>query len=359
MLRWAMGRIERLRLGAARIRTLSRRTGEPAHRIAVRVSRLRSREGYGLDEIDLLGLTGSGSAHRRIASKRRGRAARDLLNPDWMRPLADNKALFALHCESSGLPVPRTLAVYSGQRTGWQPPKQLVRSPSEWHRILIDELPDEFVVKPCVGGYGRGVRLIRRHGGEFSTSGGPIGSTKALLELLDSESTATPWIIQERIRSHAGIAALTGTDRLQTMRLTTLLREDRVEILFGFMKFIAGGADSDNFDGGRSGNIIGSVEPATGIVTEALGKGATGVSAHPRTGQPLIGFEIPCYPAAVELVRRAAWCFAPARTLGWDVALTRRGPVLLETNWDWAQIMALPDVPEAMLKLVEATHGRG
>jgi hypothetical protein len=54
---------------------------------------------------------------------------------------------------------------------------------------------------------------------------------------------------------------------------------------------------------------------------------------------PIAGIEIPFWHESVELVVRAhAMAFAKFVFLGWDVALTKEGPLLLETNSGWGAI---------------------
>ncbi len=53
---------------------------------------------------------------------------------------------------------------------------------------------------------------------------------------------------------------------------------------------------------------------------------------HPDTNIEMTGFQIPRWQEAVELTLKAASAFPGARLQGWDVALTDRGPVLLEIN---------------------------
>lgn len=54
--------------------------------------------------------------------------------------------------------------------------------------------------------------------------------------------------------------------------------------------------------------------------------------AHPDTGCSFIGFRVPCYKEAVDLCRRAARVRPGMRYVGWDVAVTPDGPVLVEGN---------------------------
>ncbi len=54
---------------------------------------------------------------------------------------------------------------------------------------------------------------------------------------------------------------------------------------------------------------------------------------HPDTGQPVIWFGVPRWPALCGLAREAATVFPGIRTQSWDIAVTDQGPVLLEVNF--------------------------
>ena len=64
--------------------------------------------------------------------------------------------------------------------------------------------------------------------------------------------------------------------------------------------------------------------------------------AHPRTRARLIGYRVPHWPAARDLVERAARAFAPLRTIGWDVAITDGEPCLIEANVTWDTLTGEP-----------------
>ena len=57
------------------------------------------------------------------------------------------------------------------------------------------------------------------------------------------------------------------------------------------------------------------------------------VAFHPDTGAKIAGFKFPYWDEMLATVIAGAKVFDNLYTLGWDVALTEDGPVLLEANW--------------------------
>ncbi|RKY07708.1 MAG: hypothetical protein DRP66_06140 [Planctomycetota bacterium] len=112
------------------------------------------------------------------------------------------------------------------------------------------------------------------------------------------------------------------------------------DILQAQLKLITGGNVTDNFEYGLTGNIQAQVSLADGKLAHAItiapdGSGIKTVAAHPQTDICFAGFQLPFWSEARALVRQAALKFAPVRTIGWDIALTPDGPVVLEGNIWW------------------------
>src|SRR3546814_3569039 len=59
------------------------------------------------------------------------------------------------------------------------------------------------------------------------------------------------------------------------------------------------------------------------------------VDDHPLTGTRMTGMALPDWDQVRDLVQAAARVFAVQKSLGWDVALTDSGPLLLEGNWHY------------------------
>jgi hypothetical protein len=89
----------------------------------------------------------------------------------------------------------------------------------------------------------------------------------------------------------------------------------------------------DNFDGGRTGNMVGAVDVQTGRVFRVVAGYQSRGTRHPDTGVELNGFLLPDWREIVDVVRQASSQFPGLLAQGWDVAITPRGPVLMEVNW--------------------------
>ena len=52
---------------------------------------------------------------------------------------------------------------------------------------------------------------------------------------------------------------------------------------------------------------------------------------HPDTNIKLDGFEIPFFNNAIDLTLKCAEEF-PSKIIGWDIAITENGPLIIEAN---------------------------
>src|ERR1700730_14050223 len=254
------------------------------------------------------------------------------------KELVDDKAIFSPPCVGCGLPIPPAI-VFVNPPLGVTAAGRLLSTESEWRGFISEELPAAFVVKPATGAEGRLVEIWERSADHF-LSAGRLLDAEHLWRRLCVEATYGRAIVQGRLKNHPALAALSGTDALQCTRIVTIVtRAGKVEILYAFQKLIAAGNHVDDFVGAE-GNVLTCIDPAVGKLATAFIKSGerpsyTTCEAHPLTGRQLAGFELPHWQGACALVRRAATRFLPLRAIGWDVALTSEGPVLVEGNTEW------------------------
>lgn len=115
---------------------------------------------------------------------------------------------------------------------------------------------------------------------------------------------------------------------LNTLRVITFFDGKEVHILKTILK-LGNGGTIDNFAQGGMYTFYNE----EGIVTlPAVDKNGKVYYVHPESKQNIIGFQIPMYKEVEMLVKKAALEEPSVRYIGWDVAITDHGPVLIEGN---------------------------
>ena len=117
---------------------------------------------------------------------------------------------------------------------------------------------------------------------------------------------------------------------VNTTRMVSVMNgKGEVTILATFVR-IGNGKCVDNFN---SGGMTAKVDVETGIILEeAVNKNGELFENHPLTGTKIKGFQIPYWNEAKEMVKEAAKKSKHVRYVGWDVAMSINGPVLIEGN---------------------------
>lgn len=188
---------------------------------------------------------------------------------------------------------------------------------------------ESFVAKPVMGAQGYGIRLL---------DSASFISGQQLRHFLHEHKLG---LVEERIQQHHDLNTLNPSS-VNTLRIVTVLKEGKVNIVGCILRM---GRDSfvDNLS---SGGIAVPVDCATGEIT---GPGISKMPdekkyyRHPGTGAKLTGFHIPYWREVLQLIQRAGVEVPAVRTVGWDVAITPKGPILVEGNDNWnKRIWQLP-----------------
>ena len=117
---------------------------------------------------------------------------------------------------------------------------------------------------------------------------------------------------------------------VNTIRLTTYKYNGNVELIHrSFVRFGQGNAVVDN---GAQGGIMCSIDFESGIVTAAMDEFGNCYLVHPDSGKTIIGFQIPQWKEAKEMAITLMGVIPDARYVGWDLALTDKGWVMVEGN---------------------------
>ena len=123
---------------------------------------------------------------------------------------------------------------------------------------------------------------------------------------------------------------------LNTLRIATYRAPDgAVSVIAATLKMGMKGACVDNR---LHGGLFVAVDVATGQLRNWGVSATTGslrLEHHPDTGVRFAGVTVPRWAQVIEIVHRAAEAIPELGSIGWDVAVTPDGPVIVEGNRNW------------------------
>lgn len=191
------------------------------------------------------------------------------------------------------------------------------------------------LVKPQDATHGDGVEKIYDEN---------VQDYQALLERLRGSGQT---LCEEVICQHPELDKL-WPGCINTVRLVTICKDGVGHIVASFLRVGSGEKPVDNFN---SGGMVTPLDPETGrALCQAVNKTGERFPAHPGTGTVFEGFQVPMWEQVTALAREAAGVIDGVRYVGWDVAVTPAGPVLVEGNqYPGHDIYGLPgQAPEQM-----------
>jgi hypothetical protein len=238
-----------------------------------------------------------------------------------VRAGADNRDVqdkdrFASICASAGLPHVETLAVFAGGRQIYP------TSP------FAPELPVLWSKARSLKGGARGAKWTRDGESYCDAAGRRVAATQ-LAGVLRRENC----IVQPFIDNHPAVARMSN-GALASLRIVTGMDLSGEAQFVTSLMVLPHGAGSTSVAG-----ILCSVSLKSGRIRRAALPDGEPIERHPDTGEQITGAVLPFWPESMALARRAhATAFARFPFLGWDIALTPDGAVLLETNSGWGAL---------------------
>lgn len=258
-----------------------------------------------------------------VGSRHAARIRERLNDPFWF-PLLDNKLCFHLYFDSSPVATPVLLGYSFGARCFVNGEELNMTSLAECGaalRLLTSTSSTGQVFAKPTGGIGGG--------GAYRFSEQTI---PAVLVSAHRHLASTHYIYEEEIVQHRVMAGI-YPHSVNTLRIDTY-RDDYgvVHPISALMRMGTGGHYVDN---ASSGGCFVGVDMDSGMLKcyaqRLPKKGGARFREHPDTGIAFQGFEVPLFAESVELACNAAR-FVPQRMVGWDVAVSIDGPILVEAN---------------------------
>jgi hypothetical protein len=245
--------------------------------------------------------------------------------------IAANKLLFQEFFEKRRLPLPRLLAynfgtkMYVVSEDGSLEVREIVTVQALRHALdllFARSAPNAVFVKLINGSLGIGANRL------CGTTSLDDAELMRMLETLGSRD----FLFQEEIVQHAVVCRLNACC-VNTIRIDTFKpRNGESEIVSALIRIGVGQSVVDNI---AAGGIFVGIDLDSGCLKELgfrnLQAGGQLYRCHPDTKTTFKGFEIPFWGDVKRLALTAA-DLVPAGLMGWDIALSSDGPVLVEGN---------------------------
>jgi len=244
--------------------------------------------------------------------------------------LVENKLLFENYLVKNNIPTAKIFA-------------HNIKNSFTYNGILFEiETKDEFLVfieiifkeagieqlfcKPIDGIMGEHIFIINKSNYH--------NITDDLIALVLSNS----FIFQELIVQHETLKTINSSS-INTLRIITYKSIDS-EILCGFIRLGREGAIIDN---AHKGGIAVSFDKDTGKMSaeglQLIDNGGGVYNKHPDSSVVFDNFQIPHYNQVKALVTKVSSLFQ-FPLLGWDVAITPNGPIIIEVNHNFHLLLS-------------------
>ncbi len=116
---------------------------------------------------------------------------------------------------------------------------------------------------------------------------------------------------------------------VNTIRTITLRMNGKTKVVAAYLR-IGNGKIVDNFN---SGGMVVPVDIKTGKIHDvAVDKKGNVYEKHPLTHTSIVGFQIPKWKEVLSLVKEASTRVPNVGMVGWDVAISNKGPLIIEGN---------------------------
>lgn len=258
------------------------------------------------------------------------RRERDRLNRRGRRGsvvgIMEDKYMFYKTMKGFGLPVPEVFAYINNG----------VFFDASLHPITIDDLKDrkDYFLKDAYGMKGKEVLHIKDHAG--------------LLAVKDKLAKGD-YILQERIVASEEAGRL-YSGSINTIRIITVRQTGEEPKIFARFQRM-GSLATGNVDNWSSGGVAAGIKDDGHLKDMGYYRFDTPggrTEKHPDSGITFASYRIPDYDKALELALEAHRHFHNLFSCGWDVAITKDGPVMVEGNDCWGS--GSPQVCDRPLK---------
>ena len=197
-------------------------------------------------------------------------------------------------------------------------------------RVSADEFAEVFknsnriIYKPIKGIGGHGIQSFNINAENMN-------------EVYNELAQLPDGVVEEYVIQHPRMSEL-SPGAVNTMRVVTIVSNTKkvtedgkhMDVAYAALRIGGGTAVVDNF---HSGGMVAAVDMETGkLVTDATDMEGNVYQNHPFTGVQIKGFEVPFFKETLAMIEEICAMDLVEGNIGWDIALTENGPVIIEVN---------------------------
>ena len=176
----------------------------------------------------------------------------------------------------------------------------------------------KIVYKPVNAAQGKGVEVL------------DLCDFENLKELYNYVMTLPNGILETWITQHSSISSL-YPHAVNPIRINTVLDGDKMHVMTSTLSI----GHNSKIANASINALFALVDPKTGeVLTDACDYNGGVYKKHPETDAEFKGFQIPFWKETLEMLEKATRTMYQVRYVGWDIAITENGPILIEGNND-------------------------
>ena len=237
----------------------------------------------------------------------------------------ENKLLFENYLVKNNIPTPKIFAHNTKNNFTYNGNNFKIGTKEDLfiflENIFCEQGVEQIFCKPVTGIMGENIFIISK------------STYKNIADNLIALVLSKAFIFQELIVQHNALKKINRSS-LNTLRVVTY-KSNEVEVLCGFLRVGRAGSIIDN---AHAGGIIIPFHKETGKLyaegLQLIDNGGGVYYKHPDTGTVFDNYQIPHYKEVIDLVTKGASLFKFPFS-GWDVAITNKGPIIIEANHDF------------------------
>lgn len=178
---------------------------------------------------------------------------------------------------------------------------------------FIDDVGGKIILKPAFEAQGAGITVY---------------DDANIEEVWEKVNNMPKAILEEWIQQHEELNSV-YPDAINCLRIITLYKDGKTHFLAGGMTW----GNGKKIANASASGIVSPVNFRTGQLENPAADFHNGCYfTHPITGASLIGIKIPYWKETIKMLKRATKVVPEVGYIGWDIAITPNGPVLIEGN---------------------------